>query len=327
MAGIRAARRIQIGKESTQGTKVDATTIWRGIGTIQDNLETVFPPEDIGILTGTDRQYIPKVEAQLTLESTEATFEQLPYLFEMGIRSVTPTTDSDSAGVYTYNMVCASTDILSSTDLAVYTFEGGDNQQEEEFAFGFVKSITLSGSAGAALMMSAEVVGRQVEPGTFTSAVAIPTVEEILFSKGTLSLDTTATYPATTAVSNTLLAMDLNITTGWTQVYAADGQLYFSFIKPVMPEVVLTVTFEHNTSSVAEKAFWRAGTARSLSVSFAGSTGKTFVASMVGKWESFDKLGEQDGNDIVRGTFRARYNSTAAAMFRAVVQNGLASLP
>ena len=327
MAGIRAARRIQIGKESTQGTKVDATTIWRGIGTIQDNLETVFPPEDIGILTGTDRLYIPKVEAQLTLESTEATFEQLPYLFEMGIRSVTPTTDSDSAGVYTYNMVCASTDILSSTDLAVYTFEGGDNQQEEEFAFGFVKSITLSGSASGALMMSAEVVGRQVEPGTFTSAVAIPTVEEILFSKGTLSLDTTATYPATTAVSNTLLAMDLNITTGWTQVYAADGQLYFSFIKPVMPEVVMTVTFEHNTSSVAEKAFWRAGTARSLSVSFAGSTGKTFVASMVGKWESFDKLGEQDGNDIVRGTFRARYNSTAAAMFRAVVQNGLASLP
>jgi hypothetical protein len=327
MAGIRAARRIQIGKEDPQGTKVDATTIWRGIGTIQDNLETVFPPEDIGILTGTDRLYIPKVEAQLTLESTEATFEQLPYLFEMGIRSVTPTTDADSAGVYTYNMVCASTDILSSTDLAVYTFEGGDNQQEEEFAFGFVKSITLSGSAGGALMMSAEVVGRQVEPGAFTSAVAIPTVEEILFSKGTLSLDTTAVYPSTTAVSNTLLAMDLNITTGWTQVYAADGQLYFSFIKPVMPEVVLTVTFEHNTSSVAEKAFWRAGTARSLSVSFPGSTGKTFVASMVGKWESFDKLGEQDGNDIVRGTFRARYNSTAAAMFRAVVQNGLASLP
>ena len=327
MAGIRAARRIQIGKEDPQGTKVDATTIWRGIGTIQDNLETVFPPEDIGILTGTDRLYIPKVEAQLTLESTEATFEQLPYLFEMGIRSVTPTTDADSAGVYTYNMVCASTDILSSTDLAVYTFEGGDNQQEEEFAFGFVKSITLSGSAGGALMMSAEVVGRQVEPGAFTSAVAIPTVEEILFSKGTLSLDTTAVYPSTTAVSNTLLAMDLNITTGWTQVYAADGQLYFSFIKPVMPEVVLTVTFEHNTSSVAEKAFWRAGTARSLSVSFAGSTGKTFVASMVGKWEKFDKLGEQDGNDIVQGTFRARYNSTAAAMFRAVVQNGLASLP
>jgi hypothetical protein len=48
---------------------------------------------------------------------------------------------------------------------------------------------------------------------------------------------------------------------------------------------------------------------------------------MVGKWEKFDKLGEQDGNDIVQGTFRARYNSTAAAMFRAVVQNGLASLP
>ena len=79
--GIKALRRIQLGKETDPGTAVAATAIWRGTGTIQDNLTTVFPAEDVGILVGTDRNYIPKAEAMLSLAETEATFEQLPYLF------------------------------------------------------------------------------------------------------------------------------------------------------------------------------------------------------------------------------------------------------
>ncbi len=327
MAGIKAARKIQLGKETKQGSEANATAIWRGTGTIQDNLTTVFPTEDIGILTGTDRSYIPKLEASLTLDQTEATYEQLPYLFEMGIRHVDPTTNADGS-IYTYTIPYATTDMLQSTDLQTFTVQAGDNQQEEQFSFGFARSINLSGSAGQALMMSAEIVGRQVATGTFTAALAIPTVEEILFSKGKLYIDAAGTYPATTEVSNTLLAMDLSINTGWIPVYAADGNLYFSFIKPTMPEVTCTLTFEHNTSSVAEIAAWRAGTARSIKVYFTGTTAATSNLSlnMSGKWDNFEKLGEQDGNDIVTGTFRCRYNSKNVGFFQAIVENALASL-
>jgi hypothetical protein len=327
MAGIRAFRKIQLGPETTAGTAVAATTIWRGIGTIQDNLETVFPQEDIGILPGTDRSYIPRVEAMLNLESTEATFEQLPYLFEMGIESVTPTTDANGE-IYTYTMPMASTDINTSTDLGTYTIEGGDNQQAEEFAYAFARSITLSGSAGQALMMSAEIVGRQVATTDFTADLSIPSVEDVLFSKGVLYIDDTDTHPATTQVSNTLLAATLSINTGWTPVYTADGNVYFSFVKQVMPEVTLEVTFEHNASAVTEIANWRAGTARSIRLDFSGSTdAKYLYLDMVGKWDNFSQIGEQDGNDIVTGTFRARYNSTASAFFSATVGNSLESLP
>ncbi len=58
MAGARALRKLQFGKETTAGTNVDATTIWRGMGTIKDEREVVFPAEDVGILGGTDRSYI-----------------------------------------------------------------------------------------------------------------------------------------------------------------------------------------------------------------------------------------------------------------------------
>jgi len=327
MPGIKALRKLQMGKETTAGTAVPATSIWRGIGTIQDNLETVFPQEDIGILPGTDRSYIPRVEALLSLENTEATFEQLPYLFEMGIENVAPTTD----GVYTYTMPIASTDINTSTDLATYTWEGGDNQQVEEFAYGFVRSFNLSGETGQALMMNAEVVGRQVAPTTdnaFTSGLSIPTVEEILFSKGKLYVDPVSTYPATSQKSNTLLSMNLACNTGWTPVYTADGALYFSFVKQTIPEVTMSITFEHDATSVAEIAAWRTGTARSIALQFDGSTAAKYLKlQMVGKWDNFEKIGERDGNDIVTGNFRARYNATAAAFFTAIVGNSLASLP
>lgn len=102
--GIKALRKLQMGKETTPGTKVDATTVWIGNGLIADNSEHVFGTEDIGILSGSDREYITYTEAGLSLQETEATFEQLPYLFEMGIKSATPTTDSAGAYTYTYTM-------------------------------------------------------------------------------------------------------------------------------------------------------------------------------------------------------------------------------
>jgi len=96
------------------------------------------------------------------------------------------------------------------------------------------------------------------------------------------------------------------------------------------------VTFEHDATSAAEKVAWRAGTTRQLRLRWLGTalttagsgyTYKTLIVDMAGKWEKFDKLAEQDGNDIVTGTFRARYNSTAALFCELVVVNELASLP
>ena len=326
-AGIKALRKIQLGRESTAGTKAVADIVWRGTGVIQDNLEQVFPTEDVGLLTGADRSYIARYEAGLTLNEVEATFEQLPHLFEMGIESVSPTTDSNGVFTYTYAMPFSSSDLVPSTDLATYTVEGGDNAGEEEFTFGFARSINLSGSAGQAVMMSAEIVGRQVEPGSFTANVALATVEEILFGKGKLYIDDVKAFPATKQISNQLLGMSLSINTGWLPVYTADGALYFSFIKQTTPEVTLQITFEHDKTAIAEKVNWRAQTPRIISLVFTGTDGKELAIDIAGKWSSFDVLGEQDGNDIVSGTFIGSYNSTVGGMFQVAITNLLSKLP
>lgn len=177
-------------------------------------------------------------------------------------------------------------------------------------------------------MMSAEIVGRQVGTTDFTTGLSIPDVEEILFSKGKLYISDVSGYPSTDLISNEFLSMDLSINTGWTPVYTADGSIYFSFVKLTQPEVILQITFEHNTNAIAEKANWRAGTARVIRLEFDGSAAtKELLIDIVGKWESFEALGERDGNDIVTGVFRGRYNATAAHFFDVVVRNNLASLP
>jgi len=318
--GIKAFRRLQMGAEGTPGSAVAATSYWRGTGTIQDNLTEVFPEEDIGILPGTDRTYIPKHEALLTLDPTVATFEQIGYIFQMGIEGTTSTTDANGYK-WDYDFPIASTDYMVSTDIRTYTWEGGDNAGVEEFAYGHVRSFTLSGNVGEGLMMSAEVVGRQVSTSEFTGDLIIPTVTEILFSKGSLYIDDCASSDSvgTSQVSNEFLSMDLSVNTGWIPVYTGDGQTYFSFIKQAMPEVILQITFEHNTNSIAEKAAFRAQTARQIRVNFDGATGNQLILDMAGKWDNFEKIGEQDGNDIVTGTFRARYNSIAALFFETEV--------
>lgn len=333
MAGIKALRKLQLGLETTKGTAAAATLIWRGLGTLEDNQEVVFADEDVGYLSRMDRSYIPKVGAALTMDDTEATFEQLPYILAAGIEDV-DTGVADTAGsakIYTYTFPTTAAKTTNA-----YTIEGGDNQQAWEMEYAFVKAFKLSGVPGEAWKMSADWVGRQLTKCSFTTTAALPTVEEILFSKTTLAIDTVGGTMGATVKSSTLLGATLNVDTGLREVSTADGALYFTFDKQVGPEITLDVTFEHDTTAVAEIDAFRAGTARQIELKAIGSavttTGgvygtKTLKVSLAGKWESFEKLGEQDGNDIVSGTLRARYNSTAAKFAIITVVNELAALP
>ena len=330
VTGIRALRRLQMGKETTPGTAVTPTTYWRGIGTIQENREVIFPDEHVGVFAGVDRNYAARAESILQLESTEATFEQLPYIFEMGVyHDTTATTD----GEFSYDFPIMSTDIKSSTDLATYTWEGGDNIAAVYFSHGFVRSFNLTGTAGQALMVDAEVFGGEAAPttdsGNFTSGLAIPSVEEILFARGKLYIDGTATGTiGTTQISDTLLDMNMAVTTGWMPVYTASGSIDWSFVKQTQPEIMVSFTFEHNDDAVAEIAAWRANTARLIRLEFENSdASKTLTIDMAGRWDNFEKIGERDGNDIVTGNFRVRYVPADTLFFEIDVVNGLASLP
>jgi hypothetical protein len=338
MPGINALREFNLGTMATLGGTTDVpTTVFRGMAMIDDMQEVVFPDENVGIIGGVNRSYIPMTGSEVPIEA-DATFEQLPYIFQSGIYTTTPTTDASSAQIWAWSAQSVSTDPIASSDLSYMVIETGDNQQAEIVRDGFVREFTLSGAAGEALQIAATVQARAVSTTTFTGSLSIPTVETILFSKGKLYIDPSSDTPGTTEKAKTLLNMSLNYTTGWKAIEAADGRLDFADVKRIRDEGTLEITFEHDASATAEIAAWRAETERvvrlefdgtALSTTDAGATydTKTLRIDAYGKWENFDPIDESDGNDIVTGTLRIGYSSAAASKLDITIANETASLP
>lgn len=331
--GIKALRKLQLGRESTAGTPVAATTIWRGLGGMDDQMEIVFPDENIGILAGTDRSYIPKKLAKIIMDAVPATFEQLPHILEAGVKTIgSGVADGVGSGkIYDYTFPATAVNTLKT-----YTIETGDDAGEEEAEYCFVEDFTLAGKAGEAWTMAANWLGRQVTASSFTGALAVPTVEEILFSKTLLYIDAVTAAFGTTVKSNTLIEASLKVKTGWQPVFTGGGDVYFAFHKCTLPEFLLDVTFEHDATAVAEKVAWRAQTARAIQLKAVGSavatpgttySNKTMIINLAGKWEKFDIIGEQNGNDIVKGTLRGRYNAANAKLGNIIIVNELTSVP
>lgn len=332
--GIRALRKIQLGHNasSDSGDIIPATTIWRGMGTIQDDRKFYFVPEDVGIMGGVDRSNVSFLGASISLDAVDCTPEQLPYLCEMNIGNATPVQDTDSGDGYVYTYNFPST---SQNTLLPFTLEGGDNNQAEVMDYVLGTDFTLSGVGQESWKMSGNCFGRQSQKQAFTSPVALPAVTPFNFSMSKLYIDADSDTFGTTLISNTLLKATFKYTSMIVAKPSADGNIYFSFVVQTGFAATLDVTFEHNTSAVAAKDDWIAQNGKLVQVLMQGNTftvGGVYTRriakiNLAGKWSKFNKLGEQNGNDVLEGTFDCKYNSTAATNGQIIVVPALATLP
>jgi len=335
--GVRQLASFQLGVETTAGTEVDASIIWRGPITFpEDTMALKQPKEDVAIFGGTDRTYISQYSSKWPIGETEATFEQFPLLLTGSVKALTSgvADGSGSGKIYAYPVSTTSANTIST-----FTLEAYDNIQEEQALCGFVKSWKLSGKGGSsdnALMMSAELMGQQLAPGTKTGSLSLVPVEEMIFSKCKLFIDAIGGTMGTTQKTNTFLAFDLSFDSGIKAVWTGEGAgLNYSFIKVSEPKLTGSVLFEHDATSVAEKAIWRAQTPQLMRIQCLGTTlstsgttysVKTLNLDMAMKFTKFDAIGEQDGNDICLGNFESKYNATAAQWATFTVVNQLATL-
>src|SRR4030067_1514759 len=93
MAGRRSLRKLQFYREATAGTPSSATFVFRGIGTILDNIQVQRVSEDIGIISGTTRTNVPMKGGTLAISQNPATFEGLLHILEMGVKTVAGSQD------------------------------------------------------------------------------------------------------------------------------------------------------------------------------------------------------------------------------------------
>ena len=172
----------------------------------------------------------------------------------------------------------------------------------------------------------------------FTDSAALPNVEDILFSKAALSIGPDTGSFGDGAMTALMMGFDFEVETGIQARPAASGQLYFPRAALVNPVIRLSMTLEWNGDSSDEKQLWKDGghAGRLIRIKVEGSalvtagayTYKTLIIDVAGQWEKFEKLGEDNGNDIVDVDFRGQYNTTEAAYSTIiVVADSLPTLP
>lgn len=337
MAGLSGNRKIQLGAEATMGTAVPATTIWRGgPAGIEDASEWIAIPDKPGILIPTDRAAKAALLAKLAMPAEAATFQQLPYFLEGGIKKVTPTQDgAGSDYIYDYAVGLTSVNTFRS-----YTLEAGDNQEVKEMEYALVESFNLAGGQRELVKMAGTWFGRQVTVSAFTGALSVPSVEEIAATSGALAIDAVGgSFGGTPVTAGNLLRFNLNVTTGLIPRFTMDsGELYF--VEHVFNDeafgATLELTFRHDSPVNTEEGNWRSGTSRLIQLKFEGSqfgtpgttyTYHTLLINMCGRWEKFNPIEAEDGDTIVTGTFKCGYNETAAKGLQIIVVNELSALP
>lgn len=333
--GIRAFRKLQLGKENTAGTAVAATYQWRGEGTMEDGTQRNYVDEAVGIFMPTDRSYEPFTIAKLAMEEAPVTFESLPYILCAGVKSVTTgvADGSGSGKIYTFPI-----SLTSLNTLKTFTLEAGDNNQAWEAAYGLVTDFNISGAGGGdsdACMVSANWIAREWSTTTFT-ALSLAAVTEAVFPKAKFYIDAIGGTIGTTQKTGTLIEFSLDWVTGVNALFAADGQLYFSDAAlRARPEVTCEVKMVYGTNAQVQVANWLAGTSVQIEIKLEGPTFntagtayscKTIKMQLPGSWEKFSGLEDVEGGDIITGTFRSGYNLTSATGPQIIVVNTLASL-
>ena len=333
MAGITALRKIQLGRESTAGTAVAATTIWRGMGLLEDQREIKHVDEQIGVALPTTRAYVPKLGAQIAFDAIEATFQQLPHILEAGIRTDTPASDG-SGYVYEYAMPTTAVNTIKT-----YTIEGGDNQLAQEADYCFVESFKISGNAGEGVMMEATWRGRDVVDTTFTGALSAPTLipgDHIVFGGSTLAIDAVGGTLGATVIASTLLSFELDVTTGLKAKFTNLGKDFdFVYFDRGSFSATLKLVYEHNAAADAQRDLYEAATPRQLRLKFVGpalgTPGSTYTTlgleiDAAGVYTAMP-YGDVDGNATVEAEMQIGYDMTAALGLTIRVINELSAIP
>ena len=316
--GIKRLRHIQLVPEATAGTPLAATEKWRGEGTGPEILDDIqFVEEDIGRFGGANRSVKVSTGAQIALAATPLTFEQFPLLCQMGIvADQTGVADGGGSGlIYTFDFP-----LTAASTIKTYTAEAGNNEECWDVEYCFCPEFTVTGGPNAAVMMSGLLRGRQATPAQSFADISVAAVDEAVFNLSTLQLDAIGGTMGTTNVAGDFLGFTINVNTGLIPVTTGDGQLYFYNVEQLGWEITADVVFKHTAGTDTEHAIWLAQTARLLEIKLEGPalgtagtdyTYKTVQFQLPGKWQTFTPLSDQDGVDIMTGTFRAAYDPTA----------------
>lgn len=304
----RGLRRVLLGQEAagSHGVGVDPDIALRAIGSLKAVADKRVVNEDIGCLAPA-RSYLGSIRAEGSLDMEAATYQQIPYMIAMALGDV-EATGSDVECIWNWPWPCG-----TAPTFATYTMEYTDGgswivRATDVFATG----LTITGEAGAAWQVVADIVGGEVTyPTTLTDPLVPldPTMNEILMGHTSLWADTAYDDIGTTPVT------DAHISFNWKLENLQHQKLFGGSMYPtgrgndkwaISLEIVIET---ENAVALSERANHITDLTQSairIQSSLVVFPGVTWIARIDGNYmlDDVSSLDERDGNNIVTLTYR-----------------------
>lgn len=320
----------QIGKETTPGTAVACTTIWRGpFGGFDDDRKSETIEEDTGTYADTMRTVDTQLGIKMPAPQGTLHFEQLLYLAEASIaRGVTPT-GTPPTYIRTYNVAVGDT----APSLQTYTMRIGNKIVSGDMAllaYAMLEEWEISGNQGELWKTSSNWMAPRKQSGSFTAALGIPAWEPMNFSNTKLYIDAAGGTIGTTQKLGVLMGFSLKFNTGLEWVPAGDGTLYPTAHKIGKPKITFTLTLEVEDGGVvaAERAIYESKAQRLIRVQCPGASPLDMSLDLFGaqytKVSAYQKLNQNNTTVTFEGN--AIYNAAAAKTMTLAVTTGLATI-
>jgi len=165
MAQIGRLRQIGIGKESTKGTKVDAT-YWIGVesGKVIPLVEFAENGGNNGRIEGPTQSHVVKSDC-ITSFTASVRSDWIGMLLKAAFGAVSSGAASGETIVYEHTYT-----VLNSNDHTAYTIRHKDGITAEYSTYSMLNKLTLSCEAGGLLMCDAEFIGRSLAAEAATPA-------------------------------------------------------------------------------------------------------------------------------------------------------------
>lgn len=321
----------QMGQETTPGTAVAATAVWRGpFGHFEDDRQVEEIEEDIGTFGRTQQEIITWDGITVPFPSAALNFLQIPHPLQASIGVVTPT----GAGPYVrqFDAVFGDTD----PTLKSYTLRLGNKRVTADVwnvPYSLCQEWELSGKQGELWKVSGSWTAPRRVAGSFTANVPLASFEPCLFAKTLLYIDDGGGTIGTTQKTGVLLAASIKWKTNIEWVPVGDGNTYATAFKLGRPEITFSLTYEleQNVAAsvvAAERLKYDSKAYRLFRLKLQGAGNNAMEIDWAGKYDKvgpYNKEGETNTSAMFEG--RALYSSADSKFFGIKHTSDLATIP
>jgi hypothetical protein len=274
-------KQIQIGNEGTPGTAVAATEVLLGIMEANLTSQVFHYPEDdrnlLSIQKGNEFQVSENAELNIT---GSLNHRHAPFLFGSSIRgNITPTqpdaTNEPNAYLWTYqHSLTSGNDPSIANGIDTYTIEFGDNLDDYEAEYCFIKTLVLSGEAEGPVEYDVTFQTALITKGiTPTAALTVNTgLQYFPANRTSFYIDTSYANIGNTAKTDLLKSWTWTLETMFTARFTASGSLKYAGVNEAAKSVKLELEYKRGTLSEVEKALYEANSPTYLRLKLEGGT-------------------------------------------------------